>query len=107
MTGEPVQTRDYDGGVHVYYALPVEGGAVGVFEHVSTWPNSADAQAQITELEAADARRAELAAQAREALAEWNDAAGGPSADDEYAAAVEVAGVLDALLAALHESSLT
>lgn len=104
--GQPIQTQDYDGGVQVYYALPVEAGATGVFEHVSSWPNRQDAESEITALVAADARRQELAADAREALAAWAEACDGPSADDEHAAAVEVAGVLAALLAALQESSL-
>lgn len=101
----PVELRE-SGGIRIYYILPVQDSAVGVFEHVATWPDLAAAHAHISDLEAADARRAELAADATAAITSWNAAADGPSGDDEHEAARDVADVLEALLTALQESSL-
>jgi hypothetical protein len=89
-----------------YYAMPVIGGGVATFELISVWPNDEAAQHEIKRLEAADKHRQELAAQAREALEEWSEAADGPSGDDEHAAAAEVAGWLEVLLDELEKSSL-
>lgn len=102
---DPIQLRD-SGGVHVYYALTVQGGDTGVFEHISTWPNRTAAQAAITNLEAADQYRAAMAASARETIARWREAAEGFSGDDEYEAASEVVDELEGLLAALTAESL-
>jgi hypothetical protein len=110
MTTGPVELRD-SGGVQVYYVLPVReartenGIAAGVFEHVSTWPSEDIAQAQVAELEAADARRQELAAEARDAITQLSRAeAADPDADAE--AVRNVVNCLELLLAALQESSL-
>jgi|SRR6516165_11234184 hypothetical protein len=109
MAGQPtgpVNLRDSDSGIHVYYALPVTDGGVGVFEHVSVLPDQAGAETAITQLEAADRRRFELAAQADAALANWTAAVDGDSADSETAAAFKVAGELRVLLDALREDCL-
>lgn len=100
-----VSLRD-SGGVHVYYALPVLGGDTGVFEHISTWPRRNAAEAAIRDLEAADARRSQLATDARESIQRWREAAEGFSGDDEYEAASEVADSLEAILTELTAESL-
>lgn len=105
---EPVELRE-SGGVHVYYVLPIrddEAFGYGVFEHVSTHMNQDYAEYQIAELETADKHRQELAADARKAITTWHDAGIDGSDDDYHTAAEEVAGALDALLAALQKSSL-
>ena len=101
----PIELRE-SGGVHVYYAMPVLGGGMGVFEHVSTHSDQTYAQAQISNLEAADAHRRELAAEAHEVIAELGRTAEGDSNDAEIEAGHDCADVLSRLLVALQESCL-